>query len=381
MRILSYFFISFYYINCVTPFVNLILENDKLKNEKKTTYIYGHINPDSDTIISSIVVADLQKKMGNTNNLVPCRLGELNKETQFVLNFFKVDAPMLITDLSGADEVILVDHNAPSQSLDFQNANIVGLIDHHAITGFETSNPIEIITKPVGCTCTILYELYKQHNITMTETIAGLMLSAIISDTLLLKSPITTQLDIEAVEFLSEYIRMDYFTYGRSMLIAGTDVSDLTEYQIIDFDSKNFKVNGYSIQIAFVNSVDVNSILKYRKGKLLEEMNKMIDNKNLQLFVLVIVDILEMDSTALVTGSYSYVVETAFTVEIVDNEVFLKGITSRKKEVYPNIANVLKDLPEYSSGTNSTDNADNVNNSHSQIKFNNLVYLVLLLLI
>ena len=380
MRIISYFFISFsfYYINCVTPFVNLILEDDNLKNAKKTTYIYGHINPDSDTIISAIVVADLQKKMGNTNNLVPCRLGELNKETQFVLNFFKVNPPMLITDLSGADEVILVDHNAPSQSLDFQNANIVGLIDHHAITGFETSNPIEIITKPVGCTSTILYGLYKQNNITISESIAGLMLSAIISDTLLLKSPITTQQDVEAVELLSEYIGMDYFSYGRSMLIAGTDVSDLTEYQIIDFDSKNFKVNGYSIQIAFVNSVDVNSILKYRKEKLLEEMNKMIGKKNLQLFVLVIVDILEMDSTALITGSLSKAVETAFGVEIVDNEVFLKGITSRKKEVYPNIANVLKDLPEFSSGTNST---EIVNNSYSKIKFNNFVYLALLLLI
>ena len=380
MRIISYFFISFsfYYINCVTPFVNLILEDDNLKNAKKTTYIYGHINPDSDAIISAIVVADLQKKMGNTNNLVPCRLGELNKETQFVLNFFKVNPPMLITDLSGADEVILVDHNAPSQSLDFQNANIVGLIDHHAITGFETSNPIEIITKPVGCTSTILYGLYKQHNITISESIAGLMLSAIISDTLLLKSPITTQQDVEAVELLSEYIGMDYFSYGRSMLIAGTDVSDLTEYQIIDFDSKNFKVNGYSIQIAFVNSVDVNSILKYRKEKLLEEMNKMIGKKNLQLFVLVIVDILEMDSTALITGSLSKAVETAFGVEIVDNEVFLKGITSRKKEVYPNIANVLKDLPEFSSGTNST---EIVNNSYSKIKFNNFVYLALLLLI
>ena len=380
MRIISYFFISFsfYYINCVTPFVNLILEDDNLKNAKKTTYIYGHINPDSDAIISAIVVADLQKKMGNTNNLVPCRLGELNKETQFVLNFFKVNPPMLITDLSGADEVILVDHNAPSQSLDFQNANIVGLIDHHAITGFETSNPIEIITKPVGCTSTILYGLYKQNNITISESIAGLMLSAIISDTLLLKSPITTQQDVEAVELLSEYIGMDYFSYGRSMLIAGTDVSDLTEYQIIDFDSKNFKVNGYSIQIAFVNSVDVNSILKYRKEKLLEEMNKMIGKKNLQLFVLVIVDILEMDSTALITGSLSKAVETAFGVEIVDNEVFLKGITSRKKEVYPNIANVLKDLPEFSSGTNST---EIVNNSYSKIKFNNFVYLALLLLI
>ena len=336
-------------INCAFPFFNILYENGSIANLRTTThttYIYGHKNPDTDAISAAIVLADYQKKIGNKNNIVACRLGKLNKETKYVLNFFKINAPILIQDLSGADEVILVDHNSPSQTLDFENANIVGLIDHHAITGFETTNPIEIITKPVGCTCTILYELYKQNNITISYEMAGLMISAIISDTLLLQSSITTQQDIDTVNELSHLIGLDYKAYGQSMLLAGTDVSDLSESEIINFDSKAYNVNGYMIQIAFVNSADVSELL-IRKQKLLEEINKFIEKNNVKLFVLTIVDIIEMDSTILVSGSLSKVVETAFNVEIQDNEAFLKGITSRKKEVYPKIANVINELPEY----------------------------------
>lgn len=354
-----------YYINCTLPFINII--EDRNSSLNKNTYIYGHINPDSDAILSPIILADYLKKMGNINNIIPCRLGEINKETQYILNFFKLPTPILINDLSGSDEVIIVDHNAPSQSLDFEKANIIGLIDHHAITGFVSTNPIDIITKPVGCTSTILYELYKQNNITISKTIAGLIISAIISDTLLLKSPITTQDDIDAVILLADSIGMDYKNYGYMMLEAGTDVSDLNEYDIINLDSKNYKVNGYNIQIAFLNSIDV-SVILYRKEKLLEEINKFINKNKLQLFVLVIVNIKDMDSTILVSGSLYKVVETAFNVEIHDSEAFLKGISSRKKEVYPYIANLINELPKYS-------------NNHKWVKLNILLFLALFLLI
>lgn len=345
--IITNILLSFYYINCNFPFFNILQENET-KNTTKTTYIYGHLSPDTDTIASSIILADFLKKMGNKNKIVPCRLGEINKETKYILKYCRVQTPILIKDLSGADEVFLVDHNSPSQSLDFNNANIIGLIDHHAITGFETTNPIQIITKPVGCTATILYELYKQNNISISEDIAELMISAIISDTLLLKSSITTQEDIDAVEILSNEIGMDYKNYGYSMLEAGTDISDMTENQIINLDSKSYQVNGYKIQIAFLNSLDATEVL-YRKEKLLEEINKFIDKKHIHLFVLTIVNIIDLDSTVLVSGSLSKVVESAFHCELKDNEAFLKGISSRKKEVYPYIANEIKKLKEFNS--------------------------------
>ena len=193
------------------------------------------------------------------------------------------------------------------------------------------------------------------------------MLSAIISDTILLKSPITTQDDINAVTELSALTGIDYKNYGFNMLLKGTDVSDLSEKDIITFDSKSYTVNGYRIEIAFVNIVDVSEIL-IRKERLLEEINKFIDENKIQLFVLTIVDIIDMDSTILVSGSITKVVEKAFNVKIEDNEAFLKGISSRKKQVYPYISNVISQLPEYIN-----------NNNYKKIEVN-LSYLILTLL-
>ena len=151
------------------------------------------------------------------------------------------------------------------------------------------------------------------------------------------------------------------------MLLKGTDVSDLTEKDIITFDSKSYTVNGYKIEIAFVNIVDVSEVL-IRKEKLLKEMNKSIEENKIQLFVLTIVDIIDMDSTILVSGSITNVVEKAFNVTISDNEAFLKGISSRKKQVYPYISNVINELPEY------------INSNFNKKIEVNLSYLILTLL-
>ena len=334
-------------VNCKLPFFNLQPRNKRLSQEPNITYIYGHLNPDTDSICSALVLADYLKQTGSKNIVIPCRVGELNKETKYALNKFNATEPQLIIDPSEADEVILVDHNEPSQSLNFKNAKVVGLIDHHAISGFYTKDPINIITKPIGCTSTILYELYKSNGIEISYKIAGLMVSAIISDTLLLKSAITTKDDIDAVGNLSAKYKIPVEDYGRELLSVGSDVSDLTEEQIIKLDSKSYEVNGYKIQIAFLNSVDVESLLKQRKSKLLNEINKFnIENKK-QLFTLVIVDIFNFNSTVLASGEYVNVVEKAFNVTLVDNEAFLKGITSRKKQVYPKIAEIFYSLPEY----------------------------------
>ena len=334
-------------VNCKLPFFNLQPRNKRLSQEPNITYIYGHLNPDTDSICSALVLADYLKQTGSKNIVIPCRVGELNKETKYALKFFNATEPQLIIDPREADEVIFVDHNEPSQSLNFKNAKVVGLIDHHAISGFYTKDPINIITKPIGCTSTILYELYKSNGIEISYKIAGLMVSAIISDTLLLKSAITTQDDIDAVGNLSAKYKIPVEDYGRELLSVGSDVSDLTEEQIIKLDSKSYEVNGYNIQIAFLNSVDVESLLKQRKSKLLNEINKFnIENKK-QLFTLVIVDIFNFNSTVLASGEYVNVVEKAFNVTLVDNEAFLKGITSRKKQVYPKIAEIFYSLPEY----------------------------------
>ena len=348
MKIIQLISISLYlyYIKCSVPFLNLLVENDTIKNNKSTIFIYGHLNPDTDSIISSIVLADYQQKIDHRNNVISCRLGKLNKETKYALNYFNVESPVLITDLSGADKVILVDHNSPSQSIDSEYANIIGIIDHHSISNFTFMKPIQIITKPVGSTCTILYELYRKNNISISKEIAGLIISAIISDTLLFKSPSTTQKDIDAVIFLSEYIKIDYKEYGYNMLMAGTDISDLSEYDIINIDSKAYNINGYLVQIALVNSVNANEVLK-RKKKLLEEIDNFIKKKKINLFIFIILDIINIDSTLLVRGNIIKSVEVAFGVKIHDDEVFLKGIKKKKKQIYPKISKVINELPKY----------------------------------
>ena len=379
IHIFIFIFLLFSYSESKLPFVNMFLAKEDNNSTRKVTYIYGHLNPDTDTIAASIVLADLKARLekDENNELIPCRLGELNKETAWVLKYFGVEAPKLIKDLKGADEVILVDHNSPSQSLDFDNANIVGLYDHHAITGFKTVNPITILTKPVGSTCTILYEKYKEKEIYYSKEIAGLILSAIISDTLLLESSTTTQADREAVQYLAGYVGVNYKDYGRQMLAAGANVTDLTDYELINYDSKAYTVNGYKIQIANINTAEFSDILRRKEG-LIEEIDKFIKEKNKELFVLVVVHIFDMDSKIISRGNLYDIVEKAFNVKLEDYEAFLKGITSRKKDVYPRIAEQINLLPS------KPENNENSENSGNRINYNYILtalYLCIYMLI
>lgn len=311
--------------------------------ERKTIYIYGHKNPDSDSIISSIALADYLQKFNNYDNIIPCRIGKLNKETNYILNYFKIEPPLLISKISPTNKIILVDHNSFSQSLDFKDANIVGIFDHHNITGLDWTNSTKIMYKAWGSTCTIIYDLYKQNNITMSHQIACLLLSGIISDTLFLKSNSTTKEDIDAFNYLSKFTGIDTMKYGNDLLMAGTNYSDLSEYDIINLDSKAYIVKGHHIQIAIINSVNVNELLS-RKQKILEEMIKFNKDNKKELFFFAIIDIIKLDSTIFVCGNLSHTVETAFNIKLNNNEAILKGVTSRKKQIYPKIENIINGI-------------------------------------
>ena len=189
--------------------------------------IFGHRNPDTDSICSSMVHEILDKKNGWETKAV--RLGAINKETQYVLDYLKIEAPELIEKVEEGQEVLLVDHNEFGQSVEgIEKAKILGVTDHHKIANFETSEPLYYTAKPYGCTATILYEEFKQFNHTIDRKEAVLMASAIISDTLLLKSPTTTDHDKEALEELAKIAEIDVNEYGLEMLKAGTDLDDLS---------------------------------------------------------------------------------------------------------------------------------------------------------
>lgn len=303
-------------------------------------YIFGHKNPDTDTICSAIAYADLKKELGM--DAEPVRLGEINGETQYALDYFKQAAPRYVEKVaSDVKEVILVDHNEFQQSADdIRDVQILEVIDHHRIANFETSDPLYYRAEPVGCTATILNKIYKENGIEIKKEIAGLMLSAIISDSLLFKSPTCTEQDVKAAQELAEIAGVNPQVYGLEMLKAGADLSEKTVEQLITLDAKEFQLGEHKAYIAQVNAVDLDDVLK-RKTAIEAAMMTAIVDKELDLFLFVLTDILNNDSMAIALGSQVKAVEQAFEVILVDNQALLKGVVSRKKQIVPPLTNVL----------------------------------------
>ncbi|MCM3096564.1 manganese-dependent inorganic pyrophosphatase [Priestia megaterium] len=304
------------------------------------TLIFGHKNPDTDTICSAIAYADLKNKLGVEAE--PVRLGDINGETQFALEKFNAELPRFVDEVSKeTNEVILVDHNERQQSAnDIDQVRVLEVIDHHRIANFETADPLYYRAEPVGCTTTILNKMYKENGVEIEPNIAGLMLSAIISDSLLFKSPTCTDQDVAAAKELAEIAGVNAEEYGLAMLKAGADLGDKTASQLISLDAKEFSMGTSKVEIAQVNAIDVNDVL-VRKVELEEAITKTIEEKGLQLFLLVVTDILNSNSTALALGSAASKVEEAYNVTLENNTAVLEGVVSRKKQVVPVLTSVF----------------------------------------
>lgn len=297
-------------------------------------FILGHKNPDTDSICSAITYADLKTKLGW--NTEPIRLGQINAETQFALDYFDVKEPRLVDKVSKeVSTVILVDHNERQQSADDINeVRISEVIDHHRVANFETKDPLYFRAEPVGCTATILNKMYKENGIAIEKKIAGLMLSAIISDSLLFKSPTCTQEDVDAARELGEIAGVDIDSYGLDMLKAGADLSEKTALELISLDAKEFEMGSSKVEIAQVNAVDTTDVLS-RQSELEEVISNVINEKNLDLFLFVVTDILTNDSIGLALGNAVSNVEKAFNVSLDNHTAILKGVVSRKKQIVP----------------------------------------------
>ena len=299
--------------------------------KKEKIYVFGHKNPDTDSICSSVVMANLRSKLGE--NVEAVRLGELNKETAFAFKHFNIEPPRLLNKLEEGDNVILVDHNEFGQSADgIEKANIKMLVDHHRVADFKTSEPLFMFSEPVGCTGTILYKLYNMNGVEIDPKMASLMLSSIASDTLLFKSPTCTQDDIRAAEELQKIANVDINTYGLELLKAGTDLDDLTEEQLISLDAKEFNSGDVKFKIAQINTVSIPDVLR-RQEKIEQAINKTIKEENLDLFVFAITDILNSNSELIALGDRTDIVEKTYKLE--DNKAFAEGIVSRKKQLLP----------------------------------------------
>lgn len=301
-------------------------------------YVFGHKKPDTDSITSAIVAANLQNALGN--DAVAYKLGNLNKETAYALKTFEIEEPETLETIPEGANIVMVDHNEFAQSVDgIDKANIKMVVDHHKIK-FETVEPLYYIAEPAGCTASILYKLYKQNDVEITKPIAGLMLSAIVSDTLLFKSPTCTPQDKEIAEKLAVIAGVDLYEYGKEMLKAGTDISEFTPYQVINIDAKEFNDKNAKFEISQVNAVDLDSIFS-RQSELESAIQKEIEDKNLDFYMFAATDILNANSKIIALGNKANTVEKAFGINLDNNTAMLENVVSRKKQMLPNILNNL----------------------------------------
>ena len=296
-------------------------KQEKRKNNMDKIYITGHKNPDTDTIMSALVAEYLYTHLGY--NVEAIKQGELNPETKFAIEKTGLRIPNTITKLTKNSKVILVDHNNPMESLEnITELNIINIIDHHAIK-LDLGSPTYVRTEPVGCTATILFKMFRENSIEIPKNIALAMLSAIISDSLLFKSPTCTDEDKKVASELEKIAGINKEEYGMEMLKAGTDLSSYSIEEILNIDRKTAVYGNYKASINQVMTADVKETLKL-KEELEAGMQKMIENENLDLFMLLITDIINSDSTVIALGNKTEAVEKGYNVTLNNNMAVLK---------------------------------------------------------
>lgn len=300
--------------------------------------VFGHQNPDTDAIASSYGWAYLERTtFGRDAEAVA--LGTPNEETAFVLDYFGVEAPRVVESAKaeGVDKVILTDHNEFQQSIsDIREVEIAAVIDHHRVANFETANPLYMRVEPVGSASSIVYRAFKENNVEVPKEVAGLLLSGLISDTLLLKSPTTHETDPQVAKELAEIAGVNLEEYGLAMLKAGTNLSSKSAEELIDIDAKSFELNGNNVRVAQVNTIDIDEVLD-RQAEIEEAIRASQEANGYSDFVLMITDILNSNSEILALGANRDKVEAAFNFKLENNHAFLEGAVSRKKQVVPQL--------------------------------------------
>ncbi|TWT14231.1 manganese-dependent inorganic pyrophosphatase [Streptococcus sp. sy010] len=300
--------------------------------------VFGHQNPDTDAIASSYGWAYLEKNAWG-RDAKAVALGTPNEETAFALDYFGVEAPTVVTSAkeAGASQVILTDHNEFQQSIsDIAELEILAVVDHHRVANFETANPLYMRLEPVGSASSIVYRAAKEAGLVLPKEVAGLLLSGLISDTLLLKSPTTAESDHQVAKELAELAEVDLETYGLALLKAGTNLASKSAAELIDIDAKTFELNGNPVRVAQVNTVDIAEVLE-RQEEIEAAMLAANQANGYSDFVLMITDIVNSNSEILALGQHMDKVEAAFDFKLENNHAFLPGAVSRKKQVVPQL--------------------------------------------
>lgn len=302
--------------------------------------VFGHQKPDTDAIGSSYGFSYLSNHRPNgALNTEVVALGTPNEETQFVLDYFGVEAPRVVKSAKeeGVDTVILTDHNEFQQSIsDIEEVTIFGVVDHHRVANFNTAAPLFMTVEPVGSASSIVYRKFLEAGVEIPKDVAGLLLSGLISDTLLLKSPTTHVTDHKVAEELAKIAGVNLEEYGLAMLKAGTNLSNKSAEELIDIDAKTFELNGSKVRIAQVNTVDIPEVLE-RLSDIKAAINASMTANGYDDFVFMITDIVNSNSEIIALGAHPEKSEAAFNFTLVDDHAFLAGAVSRKKQVVPQL--------------------------------------------
>ncbi len=298
----------------------------------RTGYVIGHRRPDTDAICAAIAYARLKRARGT--DVTAARAGALNPETEFVLRRWDVDVPVLLEDATG-ERLLLVDHNEYGQAVPgAADARITAVVDHHRIGDVRTGEPIFFLNEPVGSTATILTGLYDDAGVEIDAQTAGLLLSGALSDTVVLRSPTTTDRDRDVADRLAKTAGVEIESYGKELLQRKSELGEKSPREMVLSDFKEFDFGPHRVGIGQVETVDPAVVLDQREA-VLAAMDDLVSEREYAVFVLLVTDVLAEDSTALVAGEHVETVAEALGAEFTNREAVLPGVMSRKKQVVP----------------------------------------------
>jgi manganese-dependent inorganic pyrophosphatase len=294
-------------------------------------YVVGHKNPDTDSICAAIGYAAFKRAMGEEATAIRC--GDINKETQYALDYFNVAAPKLVTKVEAGQKLIQVDHNEVGQSVPgLEQAELVAVVDHHRLADVQTGYPVYVRNEPVGSTNTIIATMFQENGVMPGEKLAGLMAAAIVSDTVMFKSPTTTPRDRRMAERLAKIAGLDLEKLGQEVFSASSP--DKSAEVLIGTDLKEFNLSDHYIIISQITTMDSGSLVA-RKEELLQEMERIRKNRGADMVFLMITDVLKEGTELLFLGGGEEIRQAFDLREMGENSVFIPKLVSRKKQMVP----------------------------------------------
>ena len=298
--------------------------------------VFGHKSPDTDATLSAIIWAWYLTTVRNTP-ATAYLLGEPNTEAAFLLGHWGFAKPEIIADVTADDQVVIVDTNNPAElPPSINDAQIIGIIDHHMLVGgLKTKTPIDIMIRPLACTATVMHDIMGDDLERAPRDIKGAILSCILSDTLEFRSPTTTDHDRAVAEKLAAELGVNIADLAAQMFAAKSDVSRFSDAELLRMDSKEYNVAGKDLRVSVLETTSPKTVLD-RKASLMASMEAVAAEDGADQVLLFVVDILREEATLLVPNDLvRQMAEASFGVKVTGDTVVLPGVMSRKKQIIP----------------------------------------------